>query len=230
MLKSDWLPVPGLPDLPEPLRALLTGKHANCQKLVYCIWKSGRHAAMKLSCQSWRCGNCGKVKLDATAQQLVDATVDLTHLYQVFVPVNIHHNVKRYLTKKKISSLNIKLISGLVYVITSEFAIGANWATAVMKREDAVASLYNRIEINDIKRRDFTLNWKPEPLYEPKRDTVVFSRSYRNINELCQELESLGQNIRNDFIEGDVLEVVDHMSHVPDEGQIIMVNGAGHVA
>lgn len=184
---------------------------------------------MRLSCQSWRCQTCGMAKLTETAQQLADATTDLTNLYHVFVPTNIHNNVKRFLTKKKISSLNIKLNSGLVYVVTSDLAVGINWGTDKVGREEAIIGLFNQVEFECIKRRDFTLDWKPEPLYEPKRDTVVFSRSYTSIDHLYEDLAASGQNINNDFIEGDVLDVVDNMIKV-DDSQLIMVDGREHNA
>lgn len=202
-------------DLAKELRALerkvkLIEQSFGCPSLVYCLWKSGRHAVMRLSCKSWRCPNCAQVKIDQMTQALSDATVENNLLYEIFTEDKRQQdNITRMLRRKKISTLNVKFIHGL-YIIADQEAIGNNWMLEPIIRLEAIAKIHsvNRIKI---RRRDFTQDWRPEPKYEPKKDTVIICKKFDTLNDVRDHLEDYGQDIDSDIIDGDPLDLMERM-------------------
>lgn len=180
-----------------------------CPALVYCLWKSGRHALMNLKCKSWRCVRCAKEKIYEMTQYLADATFDHDLVCELEITKKQTDAVTRYLRKIKAPTLTIRFADS-TYIVTDREASGRGWATQPILRLEALVKV-NTVDIVNIRRRDFTQSWRPEETYEPRRDTVVLSKKFDNIKQAKRELESFGQNIDKDVIEGDPLDLLDRM-------------------
>lgn len=194
---------------------LLESNHG-CPALIYCVWKSGRHAVLRLSCKSWGCLSCAHVKVTEMTQLLADATIDNKTVHEVFTQDDREADaIKRFLRKRKISTLNIKLKGGL-YIVASGEAQGKSWETKEITRIEALGFVYG-LDRFSIRRRDFTLNWKPEPLYDPKRDTVIVSKRFSSLEVAKEYMLDFGQDLDSELIEGDPLDLMERMLKVGDD-------------
>jgi len=180
-----------------------------CPHLIYCVWKSGRHAIMRLTCKSWRCGDCSQVKITQMTQALADVTTSNEILYEVTTDHKQQENVTKYLRRRKISALSIKFTNSF-YVVADQEAVGKEWQSNPISRFDAIIKVHS-VDRLLIKRRDFLQDWKPESTYEPKRDTVVISRKFTNLREARQTLERFGQDLNSDLVNGDPFELMEVM-------------------
>lgn len=222
MPKSNWQPgqilpiqdelpaTPRLQDLPRIPNALIEGPAYGCPNLVYCIWKSGRHAAMRLTCKTWRCGNCSQIKLAEMSQAVADATYDVSTIHETYVLDSQRDKITKYMRSHKISTLNVKMKSGL-WILSSEPAKGKDWGSEEISRVEGLAKIH-ALDVREIKRRDFTHEWKPESLYEPKKDTVILSTAFSSMADLEDTLEEYGLNINTEYVDGDPLEVMERMT------------------
>jgi len=210
--------VPSISSLPKiPFAA---SGIAPCPKLVYCIWRSGRHAAIRIACDSWRCPNCGKMKMDRLTRNLADATFDQRVLHEIkSKDERTIENVNRYLRSKKIPSLRLKLV-GWTLTITAEPCIGKTWVSNPELRTNVIAKIH-RLPLELVKRRDFTLNWMPEPLYEPKRDVIAYSTVFSDISSMRQTLAEYGVDINQEFVE-DPMDLAERMTHLRSDMDLIL--------
>lgn len=90
-------------------------------------------------------------------------------------------------------------------------ATGKGWGSQAISRAAAIAKIHT-IDKTRIKRRDFTQDWRPEATYEPKRDTVVYSTTFSDMDDLQDVLDEYGLDIRNEFVEGEVIEVMERIT------------------
>jgi hypothetical protein len=194
-----------------------------CPSLIYCIWRSGRHALMNLTCKSWRCINCGRIKRDEMTQQLADATVDTDLLFEVVTDKKNADTIMKYLRSRKIPSLNVKF-TDCVYIVCDKEAGGRNWQMEPIIKLEAIIRV-NSFDLTKIMRRDFTSSWKPESLYEPKRDTVILSRRFDSLNDARRELNSFGQDVDKELINGDPLDLMERMLKADGEFKLILGGG-----
>lgn len=199
---------PKLSDLPRIPYQIFDGR--SCPNLVYCIWKSGRHAAMRTTCRSWRCKNCAKFKLDEMTQILADATIDSPLVYDIITTPKQSPTLLKTFKRKGISSLSLKF-SNEIYLIASDFAEGRDWKLNGLSRAAAIDNI-QRVNITQLKRRDFTNEWKPEARYEPKKDTVIYSTTFANMDDLNNIIEDYGLDLRSEFIDGDPLDVMERLT------------------
>lgn len=199
----------------------------SCPKLVYCIWRSGRHAAIRIACDSWRCPDCGKIKMDRLTRNLADATFDQKVLHEIKTKdERIIENINRFLRAKKIPSLRLKLV-GWTLTITSEACTGKTWASNPELRTNVIAKIH-RLPLEIIKRRDFTLGWMPEPLYEPKRDVIAYSTVFSNIDSMRTTLAEYGVDLNQEFIE-DPLDLAERMTQLRSDFELILEEVDDHM-
>lgn len=199
---------PKLQDLPRLPYQLIEGR--SCPNLIYCIWKSGRHAAMRTTCRSWRCQNCAPLKMDEMTQILADATIGSALVYDIITTHAKSPTILRTFKRNNISALSLKF-SQDVYLVASDYAEGRDWKLNGLSRAAAISNI-QRVNVSDLKRRDFTHDWKPEPNYAPKRDTVVYSTMFANMNDLEEIIGEFGLDIKSDYIDGDPLDVMERMT------------------
>ena len=165
---------------------------------------------MRLTCKTWRCSNCSQFKLAEMSQTVADATYDVSTIHELFVPDTKRDKVTKYMRNHKISTLNVKLKHGL-WVLCSDPAEGIDWGSREIARAEAIAKIHT-LDTRDIKRRDFTRDWKPEERYEPKRDTVILATAFSTMDDLKEVLDEYGLNINSEYVEGDPLEVMERFS------------------
>ncbi len=192
---------------PEILR--LAQGDLGCPHLIYCVWKSGRHAIMRLTCKSWRCANCAQVKITQMTQALADATLGNDILFEIIGSLSQQETIGKYIRRKNISALSIKFTNS-IYVLADQEAVGKDWQSNPISRFDAIIKVHT-VDRNMVKRRDFLQNWKPESTYEPKRDTVVLTRKFNTIREADLALKELGQDLNSDLVIGDPLDLMELM-------------------
>lgn len=228
-IREHWPPGRSLPvqetlpknpkqkDLPKIPFKLVEGR--SCPNLVYCIWKSGRHAAMRTTCKSWRCNNCAKLKLDEMTQILADATIDSPLVYDIITTPKQSDAILKTFRRKKISTLSLKFPDE-IYLIASDFAEGRDWKLNGLSRASAIANI-QRINLTQLKRRDFTHDWKPEARYEPKKDTVIYSTTFANLDDLQNIIEEYGLDLNREFIDGDPLDVMERMTKLRGDFTIV---------
>jgi len=211
-------PDPG--DLPK-LSGRITGQYG-CPGLLYCIWKSGRHAAMVTTCKRWSCEKCSKAKLDELTQIFADATLDTPVVYDAVVSHGELNKICKLFRKKEISALSLKFPDS-VYILASATVQARTWTLNSLSRAAAIAKLQT-IKISEIRRRDFINGWRPEALYEPKKDTVVYSTMFASMDDLRDITSDYGVDINSEFIEGDPLDVVERMSKLRSDYTIVFDN------
>lgn len=144
------------------------------------------------------------------SQAVADATFDVATIHELFVTDSQRDKITKYMRSHKISTLNVKLKRGL-WVLSSEPALGKDWGSIEIARAEAIAKIH-ALDVKEIKRRDFTHEWKPESTYEPKKDTVILSTAFASMSDLEDTLEEFGLNINSEYVEGDPLEVMERMS------------------
>lgn len=193
-----------LPKLPYQING-----YKRCPNLIYCIWKSGRHAAMRTSCGSWRCDSCAKLKLDEMTQILSDATIDSPLVYDIITTPRESQTILKTFRRKQISALSLKF-QDEIYLIASEYVQGRNWKLNGLSRASAIANLH-RLNIHALRRRDFINDWKPEPKYEPKKDTVIYSTTFNNMEDLERIIGEYGIDVRSEFIDDDPVDVIERL-------------------
>lgn len=198
-----------------------SGRGYECPSLIYCVWKSGRHALMRLTCKSWRCTTCARRKLAEMTQALADATADKQMIYEITAPLEEKDNISRTLRRHKVSALSMKFVNGL-YVLASEPVSGRKWESQEIIRLEAIIKVHS-VDVLKIRRRDFTLDWRPEKTYEPQRDTVIVSRKFSDLEEARDVLEEFGQDLDSDLIAGDPLDLMERM--LKSEGNLTLQIG-----
>lgn len=211
---------PELSDLPK-LPGILTGGYG-CPGLLYCVWRSGRHAAMVTTCKRWSCKNCSKIKLDELTQIIADATIDTPMVYDAIVSHSELNKICKLFRRKEVSALSLKF-PGEVYILASSFVEARTWKLNSLSRSAAIAKLQS-INVSSIRRRDFVGGWRPESLYEPKKDTVVYSAMFSNMDDLRDIVGDYGVDINNEFIDGDPLDLVERMSKLRSDYTIVFDN------
>lgn len=215
-------PISSLPKIPFAVSGITA-----CPKLVYCIWRSGRHAAIRIACDSWRCPNCGRMKLDRLTRNLADATFEQKVLHEIKTKdERVIENVNRYLRYKKIPSLRLKLV-GWTLTVTSQPCSGKTWTSNPELRSNVIAKIH-RLPLEIIKRRDFTLSWMPEPLYEPKRDVIAFSTVFSSLDSMRHTLAEYGVDLSQEFIE-DPLDLADRMTNLRADMDLVLENVDDHM-
>lgn len=198
-----------------------------CPKLVYCIWRSGRHAAIRIACDSWRCPNCGRLKMERLTRNLSDATFDQKLLHEIKTKdERTVETVNRFLRAKKIPSLRLKLV-GWTLTITAEPAKGKTWGSNPELRTNVLAKIH-RLPLEIIKRRDFTLNWMPEPLYEPKRDVIAYSTTFSDVDSMKRTLADFGVDINEEYV-ADPLDLAERMTIFRTDMHLILDDVDDHM-
>lgn len=208
---------PRLKDLPR-IPSNLLGER-NCPILIYCVWKSGKHAAVRVACESWKCPYCSRTKVDEIAQIIADMTIDQSVVFDIICNIRQKDTILKKFRKEKISALSLKL-SGEHYIMASDFAEGRTWKLEEISRTSALAKLY-RINSTGIFRRDFIGSWRPEEKFEPKRDTVVYSTRFGSIAELQETLAGYGLDINSEFVDRDPLDVMEAMTKMRSDYTIV---------
>jgi len=211
---------PKVSDLPK-LPGKITGQFT-CPGLLYCLWKSGRHAAMVTACNRWSCGRCAKIKIDEITQVFADATVDSPMVYDALFEQHELNKVLKLFRKKEISALSLKLPNE-TYILASDHAEARTWTMTPLTRASAIAKLQT-VDTTRIRRRDFINNWRPEALYEPKKDTVVFSTVFANMDDLKEIISDYGLDINSEFIPGDPLDAVERLTKLRKDHTIVFDN------
>lgn len=181
----------------------------NCPNLIYCVWKSGRHAVLNLTCKSWKCVNCAKIKVNEMTQLLADATIGNELLHEIHADEKQLRSISLSMRRKGLSCLSIKFTNG-VYILTSDEVGGRGWKSDPILRLEAIVKV-NSVDVFRIKRRDFTHDWRPEATYEPTRDTVIISKRFETIKEARDRIALFGQDLNSELITGDPLDLMERM-------------------
>jgi hypothetical protein len=210
---------PNLTDLPK-IPGQMTNAYG-CPGLLYCLWKSGRHAAIATTCKRWSCKNCAKLKLDEITQIFSDATLDTPLVYDAIVKHSELNKICKLFRKKEISALSIKFPDD-VYLIASDHVEARTWKMDSVSRPAAIAKL-QAIDVRSVRRRDFMHNWKPESLYEPKKDTVVYSSMFSNMDDLRNIIGDYGVDIDSEFVDNP-LDLVERMTKLRGDYTIVFDN------
>lgn len=143
-------------------------------------------------------------------QILADATIDSPLVYDIITTPKQSPTLLKTFKRKGISSLSLKF-SNEIYLIASDFAEGRDWKLNGLSRAAAIDNI-QRVNITQLKRRDFTNEWKPEARYEPKKDTVIYSTTFANMDDLNNIIEDYGLDLRSEFIDGDPLDVMERLT------------------
>lgn len=165
---------------------------------------------MRLTCKTWRCMNCSQIKISEMSQTVADATFDVSFIHEVEIRDKDRDKVTRYFRTHDISSLSVKMTDG-IFVLSSGPAVGKGWGTREIARAEAIVRIH-QLNPKYIKRRDFTLDWRPEARYDPKRDTVVLATTFSSMDDLKFTLEEFGQTIDSEYVEGDPLDVMERFA------------------
>ena len=142
-------------------------------------------------------------------QDFADATTGLVNVHEVLASMNQRETIMKYYNRRKIPALSIKFRNSF-YVVGPTEACGKDWESEPIGRFDAIIKVHS-VDRLLIQRRDFTLDWKPESTYEPKKDTVVLSRKFKDITEARSTLAQFGQDINSELVNGDPLELMESM-------------------
>ncbi len=165
---------------------------------------------MRLTCKTWRCMNCSQIKLAEMSQAVADATFDVPYIHELAIQDKDRDKVTRYFRVHNISSLSVKMTDG-VYVLADQPAKGKGWGSQEIARAEAIVRIH-QLNPKYIKRRDFTLDWRPEARYDPKRDTVVLSTTFSSMDDLRFTLAEFGQTIDSEYVAGDPLDVMERFA------------------
>lgn len=164
---------------------------------------------MRLTCKSWSCRNCGREKINEISQRVADATIDIPIIHEIDARLEQLDTITAFIRKKKVSALNLKL-SNRAYLLVSEPIKGRTWTSSAIARAAAIAKLH-KIDTTTIRRRDYTLDWRPEPLYDPKKDTVIFTTSFSNAEDLNETLAMFDIDLKKDYVLGDPMHVMERI-------------------
>lgn len=160
-------------------------------------------------------------------RNLADATFDQKVLHEIRTKdERVIENVNRYLRAKKIPSLRLKLV-GWTLTIAAQACTGKTWTSNPELRTNVLAKIH-RLPIQLIKRRDFTLGWMPEPLYEPKRDVIAYSTVFSDINSMRQTLADFGVDINQEYIE-DPLDLAERMTYLRSDMDLVLETVDDHM-
>lgn len=142
-------------------------------------------------------------------QALADATTGNEVLYEILGNHRNQENITKSIRRKNVSALSIKFTNSF-YVVTDQQILGKDWQASPIGRFDAIIKVHS-VDRLLIKRRDFLQGWKPEPTYEPRRDTVVISKRFSSIREAKEAMKEFGQDIDTDLVNGDPIELMEIM-------------------
>lgn len=175
-----------------------------CPVMVYRIWKSGRHGILWADCGKWACLKCGKRKLHEIAENIASKTkpapgMAASPLHQVTLPELCDGAIKRSLQRYENPSLRIRLRDGNFYVLAEREASGRDWSTEEIPWIDAISNLA-KFDTDNIKRRDYTLSWKPEVNFETNGDKLIARVYVGNLERLRKKLKSVGEDLDSDVL------------------------------
>lgn len=176
---------------------------------------------MVTTCKRWSCKNCSKIKLDELTQIIADATLDTPVVFDAIVKLADLNKVCKLFRKKEVSALSLKF-SDTAYVLASAHVEARTWSLNSISRAAAIAKLQN-VTLASIRRRDFINDWRPEALYEPKKDTVVYSTMFANMDDLREITSDFGVDINTEFVD-DPLDLVERMAKLRSDYTIVFDN------
>lgn len=142
-------------------------------------------------------------------------------VYDTVVKQDQLNKITKLFRKKDISALSLKFPEA-TYVLASEYAEARTWTLNTLSRAAAIAKLQT-MNVTAIRRRDYINGWRPEALYDPKKDTVVYSTMFSNMDDLREITGEYGVDINQEFID-DPLDVVERMAKLRADHTVVFDN------